>query len=165
MQFHRRQSQWPATSQQCPQHSSWFTIFIYVMHKSCLYCFPLLLTFFYPQPSWNHTQLLFLWSRRAFAAEAHGWGVNPPSPQQSSAWIRPTKKKICQVDRKCRWSFHFKRLLRNGVCVLWRKERECRWGRGGCSAIHTWVSAPGFLERSVDREERRFCVHTWVWKV
>lgn len=30
-----------------------------------------------------------------------------PSPQRSSTRIRP--KKICQLDRKCGWSFHFKR--------------------------------------------------------
>lgn len=158
-QFHQRQSQRPATSQQCPQHSSWVIIYIYIMHKSHLYCFPLLQTFFYPQPSWNHTPLLFLWSRRVCAAGDPGWGVTL-SPRQSSTGIRP--KKSVGLTGNVDGVSTSNGSLRNGVCVLWRQERGCRWGRGGCSAIHTWVSASAFLER---REERRFCVHTWVWKV
>lgn len=127
LDFHQLKSQWSARSQccilcwqnisvSCLQHSFWTVTYIYfVMAKSCLVCSLLPPAFFYPQPSWNHTQLLFLRSRKAFTAGDTGVELSAHLSHAAHG-LGP---KISQVDRKCGWSFHIKQQAEEwGLCIV-----------------------------------------------
>lgn len=76
-------------------------------------------------------------SRKAFYRKVLRQRVTP-SPQPRSTWIRP--KNLSGWQEMWDEVSTSNSGPRNGVCVLRRKERGCRRGRGGQTVIHTWVS-------------------------
>lgn len=126
----------------------------YSCTKSCLLLslLPLQsLTAFYPQPSWNHTQLLFLRSRKAFFYSAgHRWGGVNPS----------------QVDRKCGRSFHIKQPAEEWcLCIVKGRSEDVGEGEEGTASFTPECRSWFLREECGHRSAALLCVHTWVCEV